>query len=236
MNTHPFLNKAQRLSLGALLAACISAAAVAQNQATQTTDPATRQRSELDRSRNTDGTTRSGTMDNTRRNDSGGYGSTTGGAYSGSTNADGSRELSGGDRRAVMKAHKLNEKEVALSRIAQERATHPEVKAFAAEMVREHQNVGNELQQFVQRRGIQFDNDHRADVRSEEKKWLDKRGDDFDEDYIDAMIDAHEDTIDVLENGADSKDSELAAWSNRMLPSIRMHLKRAESLRKQIDD
>ncbi|MDX2185852.1 MAG: DUF4142 domain-containing protein [Opitutaceae bacterium] len=235
MKTHLFLSTTQRRSLGVLLALSVASFASAQTH-TQNTDPSTRQGSEVSRSTNSGDTVRSGTTDDMNRSGAHGTGNAAGSDYTGNTAGNASRELSGGDRRAVMKAHKLNEKEVALSRIAQERATNPEIKAFAAEMVREHQNVGNELQQFVQRRNIQFDQDDRADVRAEEKKWLDKRGDDFDKDYVKAMIDAHEDTIDVLERAAESKDSELAAWGNKTLPSVRMHLKRAEALRKQIRD
>ena len=149
------------------------------------------------------------------------------------TNADG--ELKRGDRRFFRQAARLGEHEVLLSRAAAERATTPQVQAFAAEMVREHTASNEELMALAGRKGATLETRDRTEARAEEKKWAEKSGKEFDEDYLEAIIDGHQDMIDVLENGVDSKDPEIAAYANKHLPAVRSHLARAETLEKAVD-
>jgi putative membrane protein len=139
------------------------------------------------------------------------------------------------ERRFLSDVSRLNEKELTLSRQAAERATHPDVKAFAAEMVREHTMAQQEFSTIASRKGFTPDADTRMDLQKMQQKWADKTGRDYDEAYIETMIDAHQDNIDALENGVDSKDPEIAAFAQKMLPKVRMHLQRAEQLDKALD-
>ena len=140
------------------------------------------------------------------------------------------------DRRFFNKAARLGEKEVALSRIAAERATNPEVRAFASEMETAHTAANAELDTLIRQKGVRLD-DHDSAVEQREltKKWNEKKAGGFDEDYMEAIIDAHQDTIDVLKNGAESKDGDIAAYSNKMLPAVKAHLAHAEKLLKKVD-
>lgn len=143
--------------------------------------------------------------------------------------------LKGGDQRFFEKITRLNEREVALSRQAAQRASNPQVRSFAEEMVREHQSAGQELGSLATRKGARLEPTSTRVARELEKDWADKTGRDYDEAYIKAIIDAHEDTIDVLENGVDSKDPEIAAAAQKLLPKVKAHLERAESLHKMLD-
>lgn len=140
------------------------------------------------------------------------------------------------DRRFFNQASRLGEKEVALSRIAADRATNPQVRAFASEMVAAHTAANAELAALIRQKGARIDDRDRAiEDRELAKKWNEKKASDFDEDYLEAIIDAHQDTIDVLENGADSKDADIAAYANKLLPAVKGHLAHAENLEKQVD-
>lgn len=140
------------------------------------------------------------------------------------------------DRRFFNQAARLGEKEVTLSRIAAERATNPQVRAFASEMVTAHTAANKELAALIRQKGARIDDQDRAiEQRELAKKWSDKKGADFDEDYLEAIIDAHQDTIDVLENGADSKDADIAAYASKLLPTVKAHLAHAEKLEAQVD-
>jgi putative membrane protein len=145
------------------------------------------------------------------------------------------RELSRGDRRFFQKATSLGEKEVALSRIAERRAINPQVREFAAQMVREHTAANAKLADLAAKKGAAWEREDETEMRRQENKWNEKSGNDFDEDYLEAMIDAHEDTVDVLEKGADSKDPEIAAYARELLPAVKAHLKKAEWLEDSID-
>ena len=140
--------------------------------------------------------------------------------------------LKRGDQRFFEKVARLNEREVALSRQASQRATTPQVRSFAEEMVREHTSAGKELGSLATRKGARLEP---LTARDLEKDWSDKTGRDYDKAYLGAIIDLHEDTVDVLENGADSKDPEIAAAAQKLLPKVKMHLERAESLHKALD-
>lgn len=154
------------------------------------------------------------------------------GAHAGKIADDG---LARGDRRFLKQATRLGEQEVTISRIAADRAIHPQVRNFASEMVREHTAANEELAALVKRKGAVVEPRDRTDIRGDERKWAAKKGDDFDEDYLEAIIDGHQDTIDVLENGAESKDPAIAAYAAKYLPVVKTHLARAESLKEAID-
>jgi putative membrane protein len=150
----------------------------------------------------------------------------------GTSRLDGSaqRDLPRGDRRFFAKAASLGEKEVALSRIAESRAIDPRVREFAGRMVREHTAANARLAELAARKGVTVERRDANDARREEAKWNEKSGDAFDKDYLEAMIDCHEDTVDVLENAADSDDADLAAYARQMLPVVQGHLREAEAL------
>ncbi len=147
----------------------------------------------------------------------------------------GSTQLDRGDRKFLEKVSKLGQEELALSRIAADRATNPQVRAFAADMVREHTSANSEIAALAQRKGVSLAADGAHDRQKTESKWTDKAVGGFDEDYVDAAISNHKKTIDELEDAADSKDPEIAALANKLLPTVRAHLAHAQNLEKSLD-
>lgn len=145
-------------------------------------------------------------------------------------------EPSRGDERFFRKAARLGEKEVLISRIAAERATDPRVREFAAEMVRAHTQANEELTVLARRKGAKLAALDADERREAHEKWRDAKGSDFDEDYLEAAIECHQDTVDTLENGAESKDVDIMGYAARMLPVVKAHLARAEQLEESIDD
>jgi putative membrane protein len=145
-------------------------------------------------------------------------------------------KVSRADHRFFKKAAYLGEKEVALSRIAADRATNPEVRAFASEMVRAHTAANTELAALMKRRGVVLDDRDQANERRElAKAWNEKKAGDFDEAYLEKIIECHQDAIDVLENGVESKDTDIAAYAAQLLPSVKAHLAQAEKLEELVD-
>lgn len=140
-------------------------------------------------------------------------------------------QLTRGDRRFVDKLAKLGMEEVALSKIAAERASNAEVRTFAQELVTAHEKVNSELSRLASSKGV-------IPAASEQPnldKWARKDASDFDKDYLDKMIDAHEDSIDLLESNArKSQDTELASFSRTNLPAIQEHLLKAKNLKSQL--
>lgn len=133
-------------------------------------------------------------------------------------------------RELVGKLIRVSTLEVGLSRLAAENATHPEVKNFAQEMVAAHSSSLDELKTLLSGAPIAA-----RDATFDERSWRTKKGNDFDKDYIDEMIDLHEDNDDLLEDAADSKHPQLTAYAGRHRPTVRMHLERAKALAKALD-
>jgi putative membrane protein len=157
----------------------------------------------------------------------------TGGAVAGTT---GSMDA---DREFVEKELVAGNAEVELGRLAQEKATHADVKEFAAMLVRDHQAAAADLRPIAARLNTsqaeardEADNDFKD--RMEDLSKLSGR--DFDKKYIDEMIDDHQKDVRDLENKAEhAADADLKAWASKTLPVVRQHLERAKSIKETLD-
>lgn len=125
--------------------------------------------------------------------------------------------------------------EVALGKIAAEKATNPQVKEFANMMVMDHGKANEELMTIAKAKNITLpvapDADHQkmaADISA-------KSGVEFDKAYVDAMVDGHKKTASLLEDGSKNcKDMELMAFATKTLPVVKAHLAKIEAIQKSM--
>lgn len=122
--------------------------------------------------------------------------------------------------------------EVQLATMALTKAKSPEVKKFAQMMVDDHTKANNELKAWAGKKGVSL-----PDVMSEDKqkKYYDLERDedasDFDEEYMDEMVEDHKKDINKFEDIADdAKDAELKSWAAEKLATLRHHLAEAERI------
>lgn len=157
----------------------------------------------------------------------------TGGAVAGTTGTF------DGDRDFVEEHLAMGNAEVELGRLAQDRATHPDVKEFAAMMVREHQAAGEELRRIANNAAANtapMRNDVTEELTELREEMAKLTGRDFDRRYIDEMIDDHEEAVEDLEGKAENASHpEVKAWAAKTLPSVRQHLERAKSIKESLD-
>jgi putative membrane protein len=103
-----------------------------------------------------------------------------------------------------------NMAEIELSRMALDKSTSPEVKAFAQMMIHDHGAAGDRLKSVVSGHPIdwpaQLDDKHRETADD----LATKQGADFDRDYAKAMVEVHQDLAAKLESRLDVKS--LAEW------------------------
>lgn len=137
------------------------------------------------------------------------------------------------DHRLVKKAAACNDYEIALSRQAVTRSTDAQVRAYAENLIRDHERMGRELTTFAARRGVTLSENRK--YQNDLDDLADEKGDDYDEAYLEAMIESHERAIKVLEKASKSSDSDLAAFAVQHLPTMKDHLARAKQLEKAID-
>jgi putative membrane protein len=120
-------------------------------------------------------------------------------------------QVSSADRDFVGDITVANMAEIELGKIAAERGVNAEVKKFGQMMVDDHTDAGEKLQEVASREDIvpptALDQTHRDLVT----KLAALKGAEFDRQYIDAMVDGHEDVIDALESRLDAKS--LSEWA-----------------------
>jgi putative membrane protein len=117
------------------------------------------------------------------------------------------RAASDDDKKFLATAAQSDQNEIALSKLAGEKATNPAVKAFAQKMVSEHEKMSASMKPFAESWGVTppsgLDDDH--------QKIFDKlqgmSGNDFDKDYMSQMVTDHAKALDAFTTEAkDTKD------------------------------
>jgi predicted outer membrane protein len=98
-----------------------------------------------------------------------------------------------------------NMAEVELGKLVPERSTDTEVKKFAQMMITDHSQSLSSLKAIAMQHQVPVP----ADVDGKHTRLRDKlakwHGNEFDREYMDAMVDEHEDVLDALESRVDEK-------------------------------
>ncbi|MBE9463802.1 DUF4142 domain-containing protein [Dyadobacter subterraneus] len=123
--------------------------------------------------------------------------------------------------------------EVALSKIAEEKATDPKVKEFAKQMIKDHSKANDELKKLAESKNITLPSAPNEEKQKAAADLGGKNGSDFDKAYISQMKKDHEQTVKLFEDAQkDVKDSELKAFIDKTLPVIKAHTEHVKSLDK----
>jgi putative membrane protein len=138
-------------------------------------------------------------------------------------------KLSWTDRRFVSKTADSGQDEVQLAQLAAQRAMNPEVRQFAERLVKDHTAVNDELKGIASSKNVKIDRD---DGKERAYRRLNaKAGAEFDQEFVEHMIDSHEDGIRRFEKAAkDAKDPEIRSFAAKHVDHLRQHLQQAQSL------
>jgi putative membrane protein len=143
-------------------------------------------------------------------------------------------QLVPGDKKFVLAVAADGMTEVKLGEIARERATSPSVKEFAAQMVSDHSKADDDLKAIAVAHALPVP----VNLDTEHQKTVDKlarlNGAEFDQTYIDQMIDAHKKAVAALEAEQDTKQADLKDWTDSTLPTIKHHLGMVLSLKAKV--
>ena len=164
-------------------------------------------------------------------------------------NTIGTTGVSAGDTEFVEDAASSGMTEVKLGELAQQKAQSAEVKQFAEMMTRDHTKGGEALKQIAKQHSItvpsQPDDDHTELIN----RLSQQSGAEFDREYMDAMVESHENMIDLLQTRAsedrfgDNKgavqpegsdnpvEAALNQFASNTLPTARRHLEEARRVR-----
>lgn len=138
------------------------------------------------------------------------------------------------ERRWVNKVADSGMTEIALAKLAAEKASNPEVKSFAQKLVDDHTKVSEELKSLASQKNVKLDDEDLGSDRAH-KRLSKKSGNEFDQEFIEHMVDMHEADVKLFEKAStDAKDSALKSFAAKHVDHLRQHLQQAQSLRTTI--
>jgi putative membrane protein len=115
-----------------------------------------------------------------------------------------------GDGDFVQDVASKNMAEIELSRMALEKATSREVKAFAQMMIDDHDAAANKLKSVVEGQAIEWPGQSGDKHRETANDLAKKQGPEFEREYLKAMIEGHQDLAAKLETRLDVQS--VAEW------------------------
>lgn len=150
-----------------------------------------------------------------------------------SAGSDSTSEAMEDDSEFAVEAANGGMAEVALSKIAEEKATDPKVKEFAKQMVKDHTKANDELMKIATSKNITLPAAPNEEKQKAASDLGAKSGSDFDKAYIEQMDKDHQKTVKLFEDSRNEvKDPELKAFIDKTLPVIKAHAEHAKSMNK----
>jgi putative membrane protein len=147
------------------------------------------------------------------------------------------------DEKAFLeRLHYTNQKEIKLGQLAQQNATHPDVKAFGEMMVKDHTAADQKLMTMAQTRNLKLAdmpkplNDMEKKVMAADKANQEKlqalKGEAFDACYMSLMVGDHDETLGKVMAGQQSMtgNAELTAMLGNVSQSVTQHRQQAYSV------
>jgi putative membrane protein len=129
--------------------------------------------------------------------------------------------------------------EVEMGELGVQKATSGQVKAFAKRIVTDHTQANEELVAVIKGKGLQVPSSQSATHKSMMDKFRQQdAGKDFDRDYIGHMVEDHRIDIELFETAADDAnlDSDLRGYAKKTLPTLRDHLKQAQTIASKLSN
>ncbi|WP_437288027.1 DUF4142 domain-containing protein [Sorangium sp. So ce406] len=146
------------------------------------------------------------------------------------------------DEQIVAVLDAANKKEIDEATLAQTKAKHKDVKAYARVITQHHTQAKAKQAQLVKKLGITAaESDKSKQLTTETQQAVDQlkalQGADFDQQFVATMIQDHQKTLDLLDKRIlqDAKNADLKAMIEKDLrPTIEKHLKDAEALAQKL--
>lgn len=170
-----------------------------------------------------------------------------GGARTGSTERGGTAERGGTTERTrepgkaltdhefVMTAANSGMAEVAIGKIAQEKAKNADVKKLADRVVADHTKANEELTRLARDAGMNVPDKPEADYESKVKQFRSEADKNFDKDFVHHMVEGHTKSVDLFTRASkELKNEHLRSFAEKTLPTIKEHLTTAKRLEGEV--
>jgi putative membrane protein len=123
--------------------------------------------------------------------------------------------------------------EVERAKVAQSKASSPQVKDFASHMVSDHQKANDELTRIANSKGVAPSTSLSSKDQRELSKLQSRSGADFDREYVKSQVSAHKDAVSLFDSESRrGTDADLKQFAESTLPTIKSHLDMVDKLAK----
>ena len=123
--------------------------------------------------------------------------------------------------------------EVELAKIALQKSQNADVKKFAQMMVTDHTKANDELKALAAKKSVVLPTDigsHKSTMDDLSKL----SGADFDKAYVKAMVEDHEEDVDLFDDNTDNSDADIKAFTTKTLPTLKSHLETIKGIQSKM--
>jgi putative membrane protein len=124
----------------------------------------------------------------------------------------------------IIQASIGNLQEIQIAKLALQRSTNSEIKAFANQMIADHGNAEAQLMQIIRTRNFQIPAEA-IETPVEDLMLKNLPAKDFDRMYVHMMVPDHRQTVQLFESYAlTGKDPDVNSFAKQTLPKLKEHL------------
>lgn len=139
--------------------------------------------------------------------------------------------LKSADARFAMKAAQGGMAEVQLGKLAAEKGSSADVKAFGQQMVDDHSKANDQLKTVASQENMTLPNSLDSKDQALYTKLQGLSGAQFDRTYVKAMVKDHQEDVKEFQKEADKgKDSGIKNFASQTLPVLQQHLSKIQSI------
>ena len=120
--------------------------------------------------------------------------------------------------------------EIESAKLALSKSNTPAVRKFAETMIADHTKANEELAAIARSKKLKISDEPELMNKAKATILKQRDGQSFDEAYANNQVMAHEQTIELFQKAANSKDAELKAFAKKTLPKLQHHLEMAREL------
>ena len=127
--------------------------------------------------------------------------------------------------------------EIRLGEVAKTKAARLEVKELGEMLASDHSKANEALRKLAEAKGVTIPDNLTAEYQDSVDRFNQLSGREFDKAFMDEMVAGHEKSVAAFEAALKAaQDSELKAFLEKTLPTLREHLKRCQVLQKGITE
>jgi putative membrane protein len=138
------------------------------------------------------------------------------------------------DQSFVTQAAQDGMTEVQLGKLAQEKSQNSSIQSFGSRMVKDHSQANDDLASIAKAKNLTVPTSLDAKHQKMVEQMSSKSGAAFDAAYTRDMASDHTKAVKLFTSESNSKDSDLAGFAKKTLPTLKDHKKMADDLVTQV--